>query len=66
MFSAKEIELMRSLELEIDYESPSDEDIVVISEKVSGALERYGFDGHYRVTECGKICESILDKISDI
>ena len=43
-----------------------DEDILNVEEKVSNYLQKHGFDKNYQPTEDGLICESILDKISEI
>lgn len=37
----------------------------IIEEAVADYLEVYGFDENYNVTNEGKICESILDYISE-
>jgi hypothetical protein len=35
-----------------------------VEEKVGEYLQIYGFDKNYRLTSDGKLCESILDKLT--
>lgn len=63
MFDKKEIEFMRTLGIEADFENLSDDILVKIEDIVSEELQKSGFDKDYKVTEDGKMCESILDKL---
>ncbi len=47
--------------ININPESPLD----VIESAVADYLELYGFDENYKPTEAGKMCEEILDYISE-
>ena len=63
MFNKTEIEFMESLGVEADFENLSDDMLVKIEDIVSEKLQKSGFDGDYKVTDIGKICESILGKL---
>lgn len=64
MFDKKEIDFMRSLDIESDFENLTDDALAEIEDIVSEKLQKSGFDENYKITEEGKICESILDKLS--
>ena len=57
-FSEKQIEFMKNIDTDI-----SDEEYEVIEDKVTEYLQKQGFNTDYSVTEHGKMCESILDRI---
>lgn len=63
MFDKKEIEFMQSLGIEADFENLSDNILVKIEDVVSDELQKSGFDENYKITDKGKMCESILDKL---
>lgn len=63
MFDQKEIEFIRSLGIETDFENLSDDILVKIEDIVSEDLQKSGFDENYKITDKGKMCESILDKL---
>ena len=70
MFSEEEINLMRSLGLDCDFNglSETDEYWADIEEKVGNfltlkCLDETGLDEHYNPDSNGIICESILNKI---
>ena len=65
MFSSKQIDFMKSLGLDFDFKNLSDEEYIEIGERVADELEYRGFDEEYEPTEIGKMCESILDKLSE-
>lgn len=44
----------------------SDDDLIEIEEKVSEKLQTDGFDQNYNITDIGRMCEAILDKLSKI
>lgn len=63
MFGKKEIDFMKSLGIKADFKNLSDDGIAEIEDIVSEKLQKSGFDENYRITEDGKICEAILDKL---
>lgn len=63
MFNKKEIEFIQSLGIEADFENLSDDVLVKIEDIVSEELQKSGFDEDYKITDKGKMCESILDKL---
>ena len=58
-FSEKQIEFMKNIGVSVI----SDEEYEVIEDKVTEYLQKQGFNTDYSVTEHGKMCESILDRI---
>lgn len=64
MFSKKQVEFMKSIGIDIDYENISDNDMEKIEDVISQTLQESGFDKDYNITEIGKMCESILDNLS--
>ena len=65
LFTEKEIELMKSIGLDCDFQN-LDEDYdywADIEEKVGDALVMHGFDENYVANDYGWICEGIIDKI---
>lgn len=63
-FNKNQIEFMKRIGISINFSNKlSDSDYVLIEEKVSEHLQKYGFDDKYEPTEEGKICESILDML---
>lgn len=63
MFDKKEIEFMQSLGIEGDFENLSDDMLADIEDIVAEELQKSGFDENYKITDKGKLCESILDKL---
>lgn len=65
MFNAKEIALMKSIGLDIDFNNLSEDDDywVEIEEKVGEYLTLQCLGDDYTPNESGIICETILDKI---
>ena len=63
MFTNDEKKLLE--ELEIDNVNNFSDDIVKIENIISNFLQLKGFDKNYKLTEEGKLAESILDKISE-
>lgn len=63
MFDKSEIDFMESLGINADFKSLSDDMLAEIEDIVSEKLQKSGFDENYRITEDGKICEVILDKL---
>lgn len=66
LFSNAQIDFMNDNGIDIDFEKElSDDDYIEIEEKIADKLQIHGFDKDYNVTEIGKMCESILDKLND-
>lgn len=65
MFTEQEIEFMKSLGLDCDFNNLSEDDDcwVNIEDVVADRLQYDGFDEKYEPTSTGLMCESILDKI---
>lgn len=61
MFNDKQMEFLKSIGIDIDFEHPSDDDLVMVEDTVAEKLQVSGFDDDYEITEIGKMCESILD-----
>lgn len=64
MFSVNEMNFIKSLGVNADFNSLTDNILVEIEEKVSDVLQINGFDKNYNITQIGKWCERILDKLS--
>ena len=64
MFNSKQIEYMKSLGLNFDFDVLSDDELAEIEETVGEALQKSGFDKDYKATKEGKMCESILDQLA--
>lgn len=62
-FNSNQINFMKEIGIDIDFENISDSDLIIIEEKVADKLETSGFDKDYNITEVGKMCESIIDMI---
>jgi hypothetical protein len=64
MFDSNEIEFMKKIGINIDFDKDlSEENSDKIEELVSDYLQIYGFDENYDITNNGILCESILDKL---
>ena len=61
MFTDSDIIFMKALGIIANFDNPSDEDLVIIEDKVSEKLMEHGFDKNYVITRIGKQCEAILD-----
>lgn len=64
MFTNDEKKLLEELEID-NVNNLSYHDIVKIENIISNFLQSKGFDKNYKLTEEGKLAESILDKISE-
>ena len=63
-FSEKQIEFMKNIGVSVNFDTDiSDEEYEVLEDKVTEYLQKQGFITDYSVTEHGKMCESILDRI---
>lgn len=65
-FNKEQINYIKSLGLEIDFNGLSVDNLVWIEKVVANELQRSGFDENYNVTDVGKMCESILDNLAEI
>lgn len=63
MFNKNEIDFMKSLGINVNFESLSEDTLVEIEDVVSEKLQKSGFDKDYNMTPDGKMCETILDKL---
>ena len=57
---------MKRIGLSVDFDNLSEDDYVKIEETVGDHLELHGLDDEYRPNSDGRICESILDRLSSI
>lgn len=64
MFDEKQIEYMKSIGLNMDFDNLTDDDLVKIEDVVSDRLRVVGFDENDKITTEGKLCESILDELA--
>lgn len=62
-FSQEQIKFMKNIGISINFDDASDEEIVLVEEKVSEHLQAHGFDDKYSPTKDGEMCESILDML---
>ena len=63
MFNEKQIEYMKSIGLNMNFDNLSDDDLIKIEDVVSERLQVVGFDEDDKITTDGKMCESILDEL---
>ena len=63
MFSEAEKVFLKSIGINANFDTISDDEFVTIEEKVSEHLQKRGFDEEYKPTKEGLMCESILDKL---
>ena len=64
MFTKEEIAFMRSLGLNFNFNELSDDEWIQIEETIGDKLSLSGLDENYNPNSIGKICESILGKIT--
>lgn len=64
MFSEKQIEFLRGLGLDFDFQNLTDEEYFQVEDQVAEELQYRGFDEAYEPTAWGKMCESILDTLA--
>lgn len=62
-FTNKEVELMHKIGIGVNFENPSDEELVEIEERVEEYETLHCLDANYKLNEEGKICEGIVDKL---
>ena len=58
-FDEEQIEFMKKIGIDVDFDNLSDDDFVFIEETVANEYEIRGLDKDYNPTETGKMCESI-------
>ena len=65
MLTKEEIEFLKSLGLDLDYDDLTEEsdEWADIEERVGDELMHRGLDYEYEPNEIGQMCEAILDKI---
>ena len=66
MFNLNQMDFMKGLGLNSNFDLLTDSDLVEIEETVGEALQIYGFDKDYLPTDVGDLCESILDQLGEI
>lgn len=69
IFTEKQIEFMRSIGLEYDFENLQTLSNDVYDDIYNKVVDRYeysGLDLNYEPTKTGKICEEIIDILSDM
>lgn len=62
-FNKNQIEFMKKIGISINFEDVSDDDALLIEDKVSDHLQKKGFNEDYSLTKDGEMCESILDML---
>lgn len=63
-FNREQKSFINSLGIKANKILYSDDDLIEIEEKVSEKLQMDGFDQNYNITDIGRMCEAILDKLS--
>lgn len=61
MFTDKQVAYMKSIGLFVNFEHPTDDEWVLIEDKIGDRLTGQELDADYNPTPNGVICESILD-----
>lgn len=64
-FNEEQINFMKSLGLEFNFNNLSVDNLVKIEEVAANELQRSGFDENYNITDVGQMCESIFDALGD-
>lgn len=63
MFSKQERSYMLKLGINANFQNPTQDELYMIEEAIGDRLATHGFDGNYKPTFDGVICEKILDKL---
>lgn len=63
MFFDDEKAFMKNIGVTVDFDNMTNDDLLIIEEKVSLYLQQHGFDEEYKPTAEGEMCEGILDKL---
>ena len=66
MFTEEQIAFMKGLGIRANFNAPSDDEAVLIEDRVATCLQEHGFDKDYMPTAIGTMCESILDELAEI
>lgn len=64
MFNQEQINFIKSLGMEFDFNNLSGDDIFRIEDSVATELQFAGFDENHSITNVGEMCESILDSLA--
>ena len=64
MITNDEISFMKDIGINVNFESPSYEDLDLMEDEVSAYLEINGFDDNYDINDIGRFCEGIIDKVT--
>lgn len=62
-FNKTQIDFMKKIGISFNFSNISDEDYILIEEKVSAYLQKKGFNEDYTPNRDGEMCESILDML---
>ena len=66
MFNEKQINFIKSLGLEVDFNNLTDDNLAKIEEAVADEIQQSGFDINDNITDAGEMCESILDDLAEM
>lgn len=66
IFNTAQINFIKSLGLEFDFNNLSDDNLIQIEENVANELQKSGLDINDKITDAGKMCESILDDLAEM
>lgn len=63
LFDKNQIDYMKSIGLDYDFENLSDDESAEIEDKVGDQLQLNGLNEDYSPNSVGLVCESILDRL---
>jgi len=66
VFTEEQISFMKKLGIRANFNAPSDDEAVLIEDRVASCLQEHGFDKDYMPTAIGTMCESILDTFAEM
>lgn len=66
MFTEEQISFMKKLGIRAHFDAPTDDEAVLIEDRVATCLQEHGFDKDYMPTAIGTMCEAILDTFAEI
>lgn len=66
MFTEEQSSFMEKLGIRAHFDAPTDDEAVLIEDRVASCLQEHGFDKDYMPTAIGTMCESILDELAEI
>ncbi|MGN0476301.1 MAG: hypothetical protein ACI4HM_03080 [Ruminococcus sp.] len=61
MFDKMQKNYLSTLGLEVDLDSPTEEEVQIIKSTVQEKLDKEGFDQNYNLTPEGVMCQTILE-----